>query len=230
MQNAEWRGKVVRFASVCEGNDEVPPCKVPIIRYNNYRGRVVPSDAGLRKHEFAQGQPYMKPTGSIFPAVTATALAAILLVSACHAALVPPSPTVVLIPVELDTVENAQAAVAFPLLIVDPTTLPSGMSFNGAELLPAGEQQSIVLQYAGASQHLELQETTLSAGSQLLPPVSGPSEKVFVRSRQAFWVEVEPGLSALIWNEDGRWITLSGNLPRDDLFRIAEGLKTLGPL
>jgi len=172
----------------------------------------------------------MKPTGSTFPAVTAIALVAILLVSACHAAPVPPSPTAVSTPVELHTLENAQAAVAFPLLIVDPTTLPSSMSFNGAELLPAGEQQSIALQYAGAGQHLELQETTLPTGSRLLPPVSGPSEKVFMRGCQAFWVEVEPGLSALIWDEDGRWITLSGNLPRDDLFRIAEGLKALGPL
>jgi len=103
------------------------------------------------------------------------------------------------------------------------------MSFNGAELLPAGKQQSIALQYVRAGQHLELQETTLPEGSQLLPPVTGPSEKVLVRNRQAFWIEAESGLSALIWNEDGRMITLSGNLPRDDLFRIAEGLKTLGP-
>ena len=76
---------------------------------------------------------------------------------------------------------------------------------------------------------MELQETTLPEGSQLLPPVSEPSEKVFVRSREAFLVEAEPDLSTLIWDENGRVITLSGNLPRNDLFYIAEGLKTLSP-
>ena len=128
--------------------------------------------------------------------------------------------------VTVHSLDEAQALVSFPLLVPDLSTLLPGMAFVGAEVFPIREQEAIALTYQGNGLDLSLQQITLPAP---LAPPNQPHRTVSVRSHTGWLVTLPtaPDLHSLVWEEDGRSISLSGNLPPEVLIRIAEGLRPL---
>lgn len=157
--------------------------------------------------------------------VSLIALMAALLV-ACASA---PTPTATSVPAPAvpASVATAQAEVSFPLLMPADGTLPADLTLAGVQALPASGTNALVMQYTGGTQHLEVQQSQLPAGATLQAPAGTPSTAITVRGRPGFQVSSTPDLTAVLWEEDGRMVSLSGNLPPADLLAIAERMQTL---
>lgn len=125
------------------------------------------------------------------------------------------------------SVATAQAGIRFPLLMPAEGTLPAGLSLATVQVLPASGMDVLVMQYTGGTQHLALQQSQLPAGSTLQAPAGTPSTAVTVRGRPGYQVSSSPDLNAVLWEEDGRMVSLSGNLSAADLLTIAERMQTV---
>ncbi len=121
---------------------------------------------------------------------------------------------------------EAQALVSFPLLVPDPATLPPGLAFVSAEVFRAREKEAVALTYQGNGLDLSIQQITLPAP---LAPPNQPYKTVSVRGYAGWLVTLPtaPDLHSLVWEEDGRSISLSGNLLPETLLDIAQGLQPL---
>jgi len=121
---------------------------------------------------------------------------------------------------------EAQALVSFPLLVPDPATLPPGLAFVSAEVLAAKEREAVTLTYGGNDLNLSIQQITLPAP---LAPPNQPYKTVSVRGYTGWLVTLPtaPDMHSLVWEEDGRSISLSGNLLPETLLDIAQGLQPL---
>lgn len=154
----------------------------------------------------------------------------VMLVAALLAACVPvstPAATSEVAPAVSTDLTKAAGQVSFPLLVPAAGSLPADLALTGVQVLPSSGMDALVLKYTGGAQHLEVQESQLPAGAVLQPPGNTPSTAVTVRGRPGYQVSSAPDLIALLWEEDGRMISLSGNLPAADLLKIAEGMQTL---
>ncbi len=140
-----------------------------------------------------------------------------------------PTPTATSAPAPAvpSSVATAQAGISFPLLVPADGTLPAELALASVQVLPASGMDSLVMQYTGGTRHLEVQQSQLPAGATLQAPAGTPSTAITVRGRPGFQVSSAPDLTAVLWEEDGRMVSLSGNLPAADLLAIAERMQTL---
>lgn len=125
------------------------------------------------------------------------------------------------------SVATAQAEVSFPLLVPADGTLPADMALTSVQVLPASGMDALALQYTGGTRHLEVQQSQLPSGATLQPPAGTSSTAITVRGRPGYQVSSAPDLNIVLWEEDGRMVSLSGNLPAPDLLTIAERMQTL---
>lgn len=148
------------------------------------------------------------------------------LLAACGQA---PSPTATSVPAPAvpASVATAQAEVSFPLLMPAEGTLPADLSLTAIQVLPASGMDALVMQYTGGTRHLDVQQSQLPAGTTLQAPAGTPSTTITVRGRTGYQVTSAPDLTAILWEEDGRMISLSGNLPAADLLAIAGQMQTV---
>lgn len=155
-------------------------------------------------------------------------VALIVLIAVLLAACVPaPTPAATPAPAVPASVATAQAEISFPLLVPADGTLPADLTLTAVQVLPASGTDALVLQYSGGTRHLEVQESQLPAGATLQAPAGTPSTAITVRGRTGYQVSSAPDLNAILWEEDGRMISLSGNLPAADLLAIAERMRTV---
>lgn len=148
------------------------------------------------------------------------------LLVACVPAPTPTAPSATA-PTVPDSVATAQAEISFPLLVPAEGTLPAGLTLTAVQVLPASGADALVMQYSGGTQHLDVQQSELPAGATLQAPTGMPSTAITVRGRPGYQVSSAPDLNAVLWEEDGRMVSLSGNLPPADLLAIAEQMQSL---
>jgi hypothetical protein len=139
------------------------------------------------------------------------------------ATLKPPSGTLTPQMQTVTSLDEAQAQVHFTLLVPVVSTLPSGMKFEDAKILTANKRQAVNLEYEGQNdQALNIQEIDLEGP---LGQPSGTYETVQLGGKQAYLVTEGDGKTlALAWEENGQAISVSGNLDRQSLVAIANGL------
>jgi hypothetical protein len=134
----------------------------------------------------------------------------------------PPKGTVMPEMESLETLEELQEEVKFPLLTPAQGSLPAGMIFKSAKRLTADSREAVTTVYASDSEELDIQQIKLDA------PMGVPAqdhEATQVRGKSGYFVTFpETGTIGLIWEEDGRMVSLSGPFSKDDLLRIAAGL------
>jgi Domain of unknown function (DUF4367) len=139
------------------------------------------------------------------------------------ATLKPPSGTLTPEMQTATTLDEAQAQVHFTLLVPEASTLPAGMKFEDAKILTANKRQAVNLEYEGQNdQAMNVQEIDLEGP---LGQPGGAYETVQLRGTQAYLVTETDGKTlAIAWEENGRAISVGGNLDRQSLLAIANGL------
>ncbi len=146
-----------------------------------------------------------------------------------------PSGTVTPGPAMLDSPQEAQELVSFPVLVPDAETLPAGLELTRVEWQPDPESgMKIVMlrhQSSGMEKDLHIQQLALS-GKRMAPPRQ-PHEKIKVRGTTGYLLsfenaEVQESV-ALAWEEDGQAVTVSASgLTLEQTLRIVEGMEPVG--
>ncbi len=139
----------------------------------------------------------------------------------------------VLMPGQMLTLEEAQQAVEFEILV--PQEMPEGFQLLGVQVMePPGMGgmdvgKMVTLVYQKGFQVLTIGEmplpeevpTEVVVGT--MPGVQG--EEVTVRGHQAVLKEIGIGGRSLVWQERGLLISITGQVDKETLLRVAEGLE-----
>lgn len=144
--------------------------------------------------------------------------------------LVLPGGTVISGPAILDSPEQAQELVSFPVLVPDSETLPSGLELGsvGWKPYPKRGTEIVTLAYRGDGIDLDVQQLALS-GKRMAPPRQ-PHERVSVRGTTGYLNSREDGEAhGLAWEESGSMVSVSASgLTLEQTLRIVEGMKAVG--
>jgi hypothetical protein len=119
-----------------------------------------------------------------------------------------PGGTVVSRPARLDSPREAQELVAFPVLVPDQETLPTGLELGSVTWKPRPDQgtEIVTLSYQGPGLDLHIQQLALS-GKRMAPPRQ-PHESIDVRGTTGYLLSREAGAShSLTWEEGGYTIS-----------------------
>lgn len=134
----------------------------------------------------------------------------------------PPQGTVMPEVSSLETIEEALEKAAVTLLVPQESTLPKGLTFKDAKLLSADQRQVVTLVYQDDGHELDLQQIKLTGPMQ--PPAQA-HESVQVRGKSGYFVSFPDSKNhALIWEENGSMLSLSGPFSQAELMKIAQGL------
>lgn len=134
----------------------------------------------------------------------------------------PPKGTIMPEVNNLESIEEALEKVSVTLLVPEDGTLPAGLKFKDAKLLSADQRQVVSLVYQDDGHELDLQQIKLSGPME--PPVQ-THESVQVRGKSGYFVSFPDSENhALVWEENGSMLSLSGPFDQADLMKIADGL------
>ena len=143
--------------------------------------------------------------------------------------------TVVPRPATLDSPEEAQELVSFPVLVPDPDTLPAGLELEGIGWQPHPEKDTelVALSYRDAEYEMDLYIQQIALGEKGMGAPRQPHEEVSVRGTTGYLLSSEhaegQGPVALAWEENGQAVTVSASgLTLEQTLRIAAGLKPVG--
>ena len=134
----------------------------------------------------------------------------------------PPKGTVMPEVSDLESIEEALEKVSVTLLVPEGGTLPDGLTFKDAKLLTADQRQVVTLVYQNNSQELDLQQIKLTGP---MEPPTQEHKPVQVRGKAGYFVSFSDSENhALVWEEGGSMISLSGPFSQAELMKIADGL------
>ena len=134
----------------------------------------------------------------------------------------PPQGTVMPEVSSLETIEEALEKASVTLLVPEESTLPKGLTFKDAKLLSADQRQVVTLVYQDDGHELDLQQIKLTG--QMQPPAQ-VHESVQVRGKSGYFVSFPDSENhALVWEENGSMLSLSGPFSQAELMKIAQGL------
>jgi hypothetical protein len=124
----------------------------------------------------------------------------------------PPKGTVMPEVSDLESIEEALEKVSVTLLV----------TFKDAKLLTADQRQVVTLVYQNNSQELDLQQIKLTGP---MEPPTQEHKPVQVRGKAGYFVSFSDSENhALVWEEGGSMISLSGPFSQAELMKIADGL------
>ncbi len=139
--------------------------------------------------------------------------------------------TVVSRPATLDSPEEAQELVSFPVLVPDPGSLPVGLAPEGVGWQPHPEKDTelVVLQYRDAEYEMDLHIQQIDLGGRRTAPLDQPHEKIDIRGTIGYLLSSEHakarGPVALAWEENGQAVTVStSGLSVQQTLRIVESM------
>lgn len=134
----------------------------------------------------------------------------------------PPKGTIMPEASNLESIEEALERSAVTLLVPEKDTLPVGLTFKDAKLLTADQRQVVTLVYQDDGQELDLQQIKLTGPMQ--PPAQA-HESIQVRGRSGYFVSFPNSANhALVWEENGSMLSLSGLFTQAELMKVANGL------
>jgi len=143
--------------------------------------------------------------------------------------------TVVSRPATLDSPEEAQELVSFPVLVPDPETLPGGLELEGIGWQPHPEKDTelVALSYRDAENTMDLHIQQIALGEKGMGAPRQPHEEVPVRGTTGYLLSSEhaegQGPVALAWEENGQAVTVSASgLTLEQTLRIVEGMEPVG--
>jgi hypothetical protein len=141
-----------------------------------------------------------------------------------------PGGTVVSGPARLDSPREAQELVAFPVLVPDQETLPTGLELGSVTWKPRPDQgtEIVTLSYQGPGLDLHIQQLALS-GKRMAPPRQ-PHESIDVRGTTGYLLSFEHAEGqepvALAWEENEVSVTVSASgLTLEQTLHIVEGME-----
>ncbi len=139
----------------------------------------------------------------------------------------------VMMPGQMLTLEEAQQAVDFEILV--PQDLPEDFRLIGVQVMePPGMKgeavgKVVTLLYQRGVQMLTISEMPVPAGmpegADISPMPGAEGERVTVRGHRATLMEMGLGGRTLVWQEEGVIITITGQVDKEMLLRVAEGMK-----
>lgn len=139
--------------------------------------------------------------------------------------------TVVSRPATLDSPEQAQELVSFPVLVPDPETLPAGVELEGVDWQPYPEENTdlVTLSYRDAENTMDLTIQQIDLGGRRTAPPSQPHEEITVRDTTGYLLSFEHAEGqepvALAWEENEVSVTVSASgLTREQTLRIVESM------
>jgi hypothetical protein len=140
--------------------------------------------------------------------------------------------TVVWGPAMLESPEQAQELVSFPVLVADPETLPTGLRLEGVAWKPYPEKgtEIVSLSYRRAGSFTELSIQQIALGDKGMRAPRQPHEEVSVRGTTGHLFSTENGQAhSVTWQESGTMVGVStGGMVREETLRIVEGMRPVG--
>lgn len=128
------------------------------------------------------------------------------------------------------TLEEAREKAPFKLL--EPTSLPEGFEFKGAQLFEMPDDQemggtSVMLNYRNGGKQLMISQFYSPEGQAEMLEMAGAmeGEKVTVRGQEGYLMETGMGMRNLMWVEDDLQLSLFGSLSEEDMLTVAESLE-----
>jgi hypothetical protein len=138
-------------------------------------------------------------------------------------------------PATLDSPEEAQELVSFPVLMPDPEMLPAGLELERVEWQPYPEKglEMVALRYRDAGNAVDLDIQQMDLGGRRTAPPGQPHEKIDIHGMTGYLLSFEhaegQGPVALAWAENGQAVTVSASgLTLEQTLRIVEGMKSVG--
>jgi hypothetical protein len=143
--------------------------------------------------------------------------------------------TVVSRPATLDSPEQAQELVSFPVLVPDPETFPTGLELERVEWQPDPERgmETVALSYGDAGTAVDLHIQQFDLGGRRAASPGQPHEEIEVRGTTGYLLASEHTEGrepvALAWEENEVSITVSASgLALEQTLRIVESLSPVG--
>lgn len=120
------------------------------------------------------------------------------------------------------TLDEAQAAVDFPLLV--PTDLPGSATLIEVQVI-AGE--TVIQNYVGGATTFSIVQSSNDVGADRQPPAGSEVQQVTLRGQEATLItgSGEQQGSLLRWEENGVRVVVAGTLSADEALRVAESLE-----
>lgn len=120
------------------------------------------------------------------------------------------------------TLDEAQAAVDFPLLV--PTDLPGNATLIEVQVI-AGE--TVIQNYVGGATTFSIVQSSNDVGADRQPPAGSEVQQVTLRGQEATLItgSGEQQGSLLRWEENGVRVVVAGTLSADEALRVAESLE-----
>jgi hypothetical protein len=143
--------------------------------------------------------------------------------------------TVVSRPTTLDSPEEAQELVSFPVLVPDPGSLPAGLALEavGWQPYPEKDTELVALSYQDAENTTDLHIQQIALGEKGMGAPRQPHEEIPVRDTTGYALSSAhaegQGPVALAWEENGQAVTVSASgLTLEQTLRIVEGMEPVG--
>lgn len=120
------------------------------------------------------------------------------------------------------TLDEAQAAVDFPLLV--PTDLPGSATLIEVQVI-AGE--TVIQNYVGGATTFSIVQSSNDVGADRQPPAGSEVQQVTLRGQEATLItgSGEQQGSLLRWEENGVRVVVAGTLSADEALRVAESIE-----
>lgn len=143
--------------------------------------------------------------------------------------------TVVSRPAMLESPEQAQELVSFPVLVADAEVLPAGVELEGVDWQPYPEENTdvVTLSYCDAENTMDLTIQQIDLGGRRTAPPSQPHEEIIVRGTTGYLLSFEHAEGqepvALSWEENGTIVSVStSGMTLEQTLRIVESMSPVG--
>jgi len=143
--------------------------------------------------------------------------------------------TVISGPAILESPEQAQELVSFPVLVADAEVLPAGLELEEVDWQPYPEENTelVTLSYRDAENTMDLTIQQIDLGGRRTAPPSQPHEEIIVRGTTGYLLSFEHAEGqepvALSWEENGTIVSVStSGMTLEQTLRIVESMSPVG--
>ena len=143
--------------------------------------------------------------------------------------------TVISGPAMLESPEQAQELVSFPVLVADAEVLPAALELEGVDWQPYPEENTelVTLSYRDAENTMDLIIQQIALGEKGMGAPRQPHEQITVRGTTGYLLAFEHAEGqepvALSWEENGTIVSVStSGMTLEQTLRIVESMSPVG--